>query len=116
VDAGAKLSERDVCTKFITVLGRSRAEMDRLIDLMGGLKTEPVEIIATLFAAWNDALLDGQAPDDNWIIKEVREHWHVRKQRFTPSQLMTWLGWMRQNDVTPLGHPPRTTQQTTMEF
>lgn len=100
----------------ITVLGPSRAEMDRLIDLMGGLKTEQVEIIATLFAAWNDALLDGHAPDDDWIIREVREHWHVSKQRFTPADLHKWLGWMRQNDVVPLGHPPRTMQQTTMEF
>lgn len=105
-----------IAEEGITVLGRSRAEMDRLIDLMGGMKTEPVEIIATLFAAWNDALLDGQSPDDNWIIKEVREHWHVSKQRFTPADLKKWLVWMRQNDVVPLGHAPRTMQQTTMEF
>jgi len=105
-----------IANEGIAVLGRSHPEMDRLIDLMGGLKTEPVEIIATLFAVWNDALLDGQTPDDNWIIKEVREHWHVSKQRFTPADLNKWLGWMRQNDVVPLGHPPRTMQQTTMEF
>lgn len=105
-----------IAEEGITVLGRSRTEMDRLIDLMGDLKTESVEIIATLFAAWNDALLDGQNPDDNWVIKEVREHWHVSKQRFTPADLKKWLGWMRQNDVVPLGHAPRTMHQTTMEF
>ena len=105
-----------IAEEGIAVLGPSRAEMDRLIDLMGGLKTEQVEIIATLFAAWNDALLDGQSPVDDWIIREVREHWHVRKQRFAPADLHKWLGWMRQNDVVPLGHPPRTMQQTTMEL
>lgn len=98
------------------VLGTSRKEMDRLINLMGGLTTEQVEIIATLFAAWNDALIDGHTPDDDWIVKEVREHWHVSKQRFKPADLKTWLAWMRQNDVIPLGHPPRTMQQTTMEL
>lgn len=107
---------RAIAEEGIAVLGPSRAEMDRLIDLMGGLKTEHVEIIATLFAAWNDALLDGHSPDDDWIIKEVREHWHVSKQRFAPADLHKWLGWMRQNDVVPLGHPPRTMQQTTMEL
>lgn len=100
----------------VAVLGHARIEMDRLIDLMGGLNTEQVEIIATLFAAWNDALLDGHTPDDNWIVKEVREHWHASKQRFAPAELHKWLGWMRQNDIVPLGHPPRTMQQTTMEF
>lgn len=100
----------------VAVLGPSREEMDRLIELMGGLKTEQVEIIATLFAAWNDALLDGHTPDDDWIVREVREHWHASKQRFAPAELHKWLGWMRQNDVIPLGHPPRTMQQTTMEL
>jgi type I restriction enzyme S subunit len=98
------------------VLGPSRKEMDRLIDLMGGLKTEQVEIIATLFAVWNDAMLDGDPPDDDWIVREVRERWHASKQRFAPAELHKWLGWMRQNDVIPLGHPPRTMQQTTMEL
>jgi type I restriction enzyme S subunit len=107
---------RALAEEGIAVLGPSREEMDRLIHLMGGLKTEQVEIIATLFAAWNDALLDGQTPDNDWIIKEVREHWHVSKQRFKPTELMTWLGWMRQNDVVPLGHPPHTMHQTTMEL
>lgn len=98
------------------VLGTSRKEMDRLINLMGGLTTEQVEIIATLFAAWNDALIDGHTPDDDWIVKEVREHWHVSKQRFKPDNLRTWLRWMLQNDVVPLSHPPRTMQQATMEL
>ena len=96
------------------VLGPSRKEMDRLIDLMGGLKTEQVEIIATLFAAWNDALIDGFTPDDDWIMKEVREHWHISKRRFEPAELCKWLAWMRQHDVVPLGHPPRTMQQTSL--
>lgn len=100
----------------VAVLGPSRAEMDRLIDLMGDLKTEQVEIIATLFAAWNDAVLDGHTPDDDWIVREVREHWHASKQRFAPAELHKWLGWMRQNDMIPLGYPPRTMQQTTMEL
>jgi type I restriction enzyme S subunit len=98
------------------VLGPSREEMDRLIDLMGGLTTEQVEIIATLFAAWNDVLIDGHTPDDDWIVKEVREHWHASKRRFAPAELQKWLGWMRQNDVVPRGHPPRTMQQITMEL
>ncbi|GAB2813360.1 restriction endonuclease subunit S [Dyella kyungheensis] len=105
-----------IATEGITVLGSMRIEMDRLLDLMGGLKTEQVEIIATLFAAWNDALIDGDDPSDDWIVKEVREHWHSRKQRFTPAELLKWLGWMRQSDIVPLGHPPRTIQQTTMEL
>lgn len=63
------------------------------------------------YRAWK-----GLAPDDDWIVKEVREHWHASKQRFKPAELQRWLAWMRQNDVIPLGCPPRTMQQTAMEL
>jgi type I restriction enzyme S subunit len=79
--------------------------------LLGDKKTEEVEIVATLFAAWNDALLDGQSPSDDWIIREVRENWHIEKQRFTAEKLGHWLDWMRKNHLVPTGKPPRTQHQ-----
>lgn len=100
----------------ISFLGSSRAEMDRVLGLMGDMSTEEVEIIATLFAVWNDALIDSGSLDDEWIVKEVREHWHKSKQRFTPAELKKWLGWMRANDLVPSGRFPRTIQQTTLDF
>lgn len=89
-----------------------RKGFDRLLTLFSDRTTEEAEIIATLFAAWNDFLIDGHAPDDNEIIREVRENWHEKKERFTPAQLRKWLGWLRQNDVVPTGRPPRTMHQT----
>ena len=100
----------------VSFLGSSRTELDRVLSLMGDLNTEEVEIIATLFAAWNDALIDAGSPDDDWIVKEVREHWHQSKQRFTPAELKKWLKWMRANDLAPAGKLPRTIQQVTLDF
>jgi type I restriction enzyme, S subunit len=95
-------------------LSDRRQELDRLIALLGDRKTEELEIVATLFAAWNDALLDGQSPSDDWIIHEVRENWHVKKQRFTAEKLGHWLDWMRKHHLVPTGKPPRTQQQVKM--
>jgi len=95
-------------------LGDKRQGLDQLIALLGDKKTEEVEIVATLFAAWNDALLDGQSPSDEWIIREVRENWHVEKQRFTAEKLGHWLDWMRKHHLVPTGKPPRTQQQVRM--
>jgi type I restriction enzyme S subunit len=92
-------------------LGDGRQDLDKLIALLGDKKTDDVQIIATLFAAWNDALLDGDSPSDDWIIREVRENWHVEKLRFTPDQLRHWLDWMRKNSLVPTGKPPRTQHQ-----
>jgi len=89
-----------------------RKEFDRLLTLFTDRTTEEAEIIATLFAAWNDFLIDGHEPSDDEIVCEVRENWHEKKGRFTPALLRKWLGWLRQNGLIPRGRLPRTTHQT----
>jgi type I restriction enzyme S subunit len=87
------------------------AELDRLLDLLADKTAEETEIIATLFAAWNDALIDGASTSDDDIIREVRDNWHERKQRFTPAKLKHWIHWLDANNLVPRGHPPRTNHQ-----
>lgn len=88
-----------------------KTEFDRLIYALADKKTEEVEIIATLFAVWNDFLIDGMLPTDAQIISDVRENWHERKARFTPAELGRWLDWLRRENIIPRGLPPRTVQQ-----
>ncbi|HBB78414.1 MAG TPA: restriction endonuclease subunit S [Pseudomonas sp.] len=88
-----------------------KTEFDRLIYALADKKTEEVEIIATLFAVWNDFLIDGMLPTDAQIISDVRENWHDRKARFTPAELGRWLDWLRRENIIPRGLPPRTVQQ-----
>lgn len=89
-----------------------KAEFDRLIYALAGKTTEEVEIIATLFAVWNDFLIDGAQPTDTEIISGVRGNWHERKARFTPVELGRWLDWLRRKNIIPRGLPPRTVQQS----
>jgi type I restriction enzyme M protein len=86
-------------------------ELDRLISLLEDKRTEEVEMITTLFAAWNDFLIDAHQPNDDDIVREVRENWHQKKERFTPAQLRQSLDWLRRNSVTPTGRLPRTIHQ-----
>ncbi|HMH12377.1 MAG TPA: restriction endonuclease subunit S [Edaphobacter sp.] len=95
----------------VSVLGGRQTEFDRLLNLFQNKTTEEAEIIATLFAAWNDLLIDGKFPSDDEIIREVRENWHYKKERFTPTLLTRWLNWLRQQSVIPRGLAPRTRQQ-----
>ena len=54
-------------------------------DLLGDVDTKTVEAIATLYAAWNDALLGGVAPTDDFIITAVLNDWHPEKaKKFKP--------------------------------
>ena len=95
------------------ILGRRRAEMDRLLEQIGRMDTEQAESVATLFAAWNDFLIQERSPGDDRIIREVRENWHGCKKRFTEKRLRTALAWMREKALVPRGHGPMTTTRET---
>ena len=91
-----------------TLTNAQRDELDRVLTLLGGKPTEEVEIIATLFAVWNDFLIEGHSPNDEDIVTGFREHWHEKKQKFTAKSLHVWLDWMRRNGLVPTGRGPRT--------
>ncbi|WP_407848261.1 restriction endonuclease subunit S [Bordetella petrii] len=93
-----------------------KTEFNRLIYALADKKTEQVEIIATLFAVWNDFLIDGAQPTDAQIISDVRENWHECKARFTPAELGRWLDWLRRENIIPQGLPPRTVQQSKLSL
>lgn len=104
------LSESAAKAEVLMTPGQ-KTEFDRLIYALADKKTEEVEIIATLFAVWNDFLIDGVQPTDTQIISDVRENWHERKARFTSAELGRWIDWLRRENIIPRGLPPRTVQQ-----
>ncbi len=102
----------EVCNQALRIMSKWEIkELDRLLQLLKSKRTEEVEIITTLFAAWNDLLMDGLQPDEQQIITEVRENWHEKKRRFTPDTLRRWVGWLRDNNLVPQGRGPHTQQQ-----
>lgn len=103
---GSSISDRLGAAE--TILGDRRKEMDRLLDLFEDMDTEQAEVLATLFAAWNDFLQDGLQPTDEQIVQEVRERWHSAKERFATNRLQAVLNWMREHKITPRGIGPRT--------
>ena len=116
IDYSPRKALQTKAAEAVTVLGNQKAEFDRLLNLFADKSTEEAEIIATLFAAWNDFLIDGKTATDDEILHEVRENWHQSKGRFTPALLQRWLDWMRRHRLTPQGHGPRTRQQLTFRL
>ena len=80
-----------------------------MIDRFKDYDTRQVEAITTLYAVWNDSLLDGEMPTDDRIIRGVLEEWHPeKKDKFSVADLKTWLAWMGRNGVVPTGTGSRT--------
>jgi type I restriction enzyme S subunit len=71
--------------------------------------TRIVEAISTLYAVWNDALIEGRTVRDDDIIAGFLNDWHPEKaEKFRDADLQYWLDWMRRNDVVPRGKGPKT--------
>jgi type I restriction enzyme S subunit len=90
-------------------LGDRAARLAHVIDTTKDLKTAEIEAVATLYAVWNDLLIDSAAVTDDRIITGVLKEWHPEKAgKFTKASLQQWLNWMRRHELTPSGQGPRT--------
>lgn len=94
-------------------LGGKTDSLRQLVDLFKGKDTEATEAVATLYAVWNDALIDGKQPDDATIIRGFLQDWHPEKGKFKQADLQIWLGWMRRHGLVPKGTGPRTVSTNT---
>lgn len=88
--------------------GNRKAEIDRVIGLFTevtshGRAAERAEIVATLYGAWNDLLLDGASPSDDEIVREARENWHPHKLTIAEERWRNGLVWMREHGLVPTG-------------
>lgn len=80
------------------------AEIKNFIQFVQPMKRSQIERVATLFAVWNDMILDGNnTPTDADIVYEVMSGWTENKANFAYD---TWLGTlnkMRSNGIVPKG-------------
>lgn len=91
------------------LLGERADALRNMINTLCDLDRKAIEAVATLYAVWNDALIDGDTPSDDAIINGVLTDWHVEKSdKFRRDDLATWLGWMRRHDLVPRGEGPKT--------
>lgn len=88
-----------------------------LIDIVRDLDTRATEMVTTLYAVWNDDLIDGRQISDDAIVSGVLDEWHPEKRaKFTWADLHHWLAWMKRNGLTPRGTGPRTIETMPMDL
>lgn len=84
-----------------------------VIDLLRPMKTQQAEIVATLYAAWNDLILGGGAVTDEAILREVLTRWHEQKTKIPQERWLSALEWMRKKSLVPTGFGKPTRIRTT---
>ena len=83
-------------------------EMDRIVNLLKKANTEQCEIVATLYACWNDMLIDSREITGKAITEEFYYHWHKEKKRFDKDRLLVAIKWMRDKGLAPTGRGKKT--------
>lgn len=99
----AKPGIEGVLEKLRAKTGDHYEKIENLVALFVPMKTQQAEIVATLYAGWNNLLLDGKTPSDEEIVYESRENWHESKLKIERDRFFRALAWMREHELVPKG-------------
>jgi type I restriction enzyme, S subunit len=78
-------------------------EVDKLIQIFLPFELEHAELVATLFAGWNNLVLSGKTPTDEEIVYESRENWSERKLTIDRKKFFKTISWMKEHGFIPEG-------------
>ncbi|WP_339491797.1 restriction endonuclease subunit S [Pseudomonas sp. EA_15y_Pfl2_R67] len=87
-----------------------RTTIEQVIELMRDWDTDRCEMTVTLYAAWNDFILEGRPVSDEAIVNEVMHSWNDTKLRFGKTEWLAVLAEMKKHKILmPTGFGKRTT-------
>jgi hypothetical protein len=78
------------------------AKLDSLFSALKQSTEDEAEIVATLYAAWNNMIIKKEDINDDVIISTFFE-WSDRKKKYTRPQVAKALAWMKKNGFAPMG-------------
>jgi hypothetical protein len=101
-------------SKYLQRWSKQLPRIHEIIKCFATAKTLSCEIASTLYAAWNDLLIEGRQPTDVEIIREASDpkRWHESKANIEEIKWPTALKWMREKGFVPRGYGAHTTRRT----
>jgi type I restriction enzyme S subunit len=77
-------------------------QLNKLFELLYTTSEAEAEIIATLYAVWNNRIIESQTIADEELINDFYL-WSDRKQQYTKKQVSTGLQWLKKYQWEPKG-------------
>ena len=95
----------EFCDKYKDAFAQHSGKINSLVSFVKDMKrTSQIERIATIFAVWNDLILDGnRTPTDDEIIHEILTHWTPNKANTAEGAWKGSLDKMRKQGIIPKG-------------
>jgi type I restriction enzyme S subunit len=99
-------------TRVREKVGDQTQTIDDVLELMLPMTTQQAEIFCTVYAAWNNLLLDGKNPTDEEVVMEARENWHPAKLNIPRQKFFGAIEWLREKNMVPSGEGKRVSAKT----
>ena len=80
------------------------SQIENIIDMVKNYSTDKAEMVATLYASWNDFIIKKDKVPEIEIVRDVRENWNDRKKRFNEREWLEVLEEMKRIGLTPKGN------------
>ena len=75
-------------------------EIQHLIDTFKKWKTDNVELVATIYACWDEINNEKTTFSEELIIKKVYA-WHKNKKKFSEEEINNTITWMKEKGIYP---------------
>lgn len=79
-----------------------QGQLDTLFDILFQVTEAEAEIIATVYAVWNNRIIEARQVTDEELIADFYQ-WSDRKQRYSKSQIENGIEFLRLNGIAPKG-------------
>lgn len=77
-------------------------QLNKLFELLYQTTEAEAEIIATLYAVWNNRIIEKRTITDQELIQDFYR-WSDRKQQYSEAQITEGLQWLRTHQMEPKG-------------
>jgi hypothetical protein len=92
------------------IFSKSFQKIDQLIELFSNssFDTKRIEAVGTVYAVWNDLLIEEDKIDENKIVSRFFK-WHLeKKQKFSKEEVIKTYRWLILKKIIPIGKGPKT--------
>jgi len=89
-------------SEWFNIYFKDNAErINSIIATFRSMKSDDIELVATLFACWQDCLAKNETVTDDLLVTRLYS-WSTEKSKFSKDDIFEALHWMKQNNIYPL--------------
>ncbi|NGP90022.1 SocA family protein [Fodinibius halophilus] len=78
-------------------------EIEQILSIFNDANSTQAEIIATVYAAYNDLLIEGKEPSEDEVLDEILNNWHPNKKKISEERWRSAYRWIKEKGLVPTG-------------